>query len=378
MLLSFCFKNYLSFKNLTTVHLSGAHSGSVYCLYGKPASGKTNWVRALLFMGNYYLHVSQNPLLAREILHPFWADEQAMFNQSLFQITFKSQNEVYRYGFTLTTQKVFSEWLYVSRYNDEEALIFSRCNDQTNWGIKQPDDTKLSLTLAQNPTFLLLPLLQTQPFLPAQIMGNLFTSQLLVVLGNPHSDKTDYQTAKQLLLVPAYKKWVLTLLQHIDPTITNIVPATHAGASAHAADAKHGYAEPVINRNSMLTLLHQANDPTGFIAVLRRYKTPSGELLPLYFNAELEEGATIKSVLNYGFLLAHIWRHGGAFVIDMPEKTWGWQLTLKIAQLFTRRKPHLPPASLVFTASMPIKLPGTTLLAVVKNQHGVSDINQMP
>ena len=83
-------------------------------LYGANASGKSNFVRAIRFMQNFILHSSATQTGDSIDVSAFSFIEGFQEQPSSFEIIFfASDKNTYRYGFSVTSEKVTEEWLYV-------------------------------------------------------------------------------------------------------------------------------------------------------------------------------------------------------------------------------------------------------------------------
>lgn len=97
-------------------------------IYGANASGKSNLVRAILFMRRFVLG-SSTKLQAGEAtgVQRFLLNKMAQQQPAYFQIIFSLGEIRYRYGFELDEQRVLSEWLYQTK--QRETRLFVREND---------------------------------------------------------------------------------------------------------------------------------------------------------------------------------------------------------------------------------------------------------
>jgi uncharacterized protein len=117
-------------------------------IYGANASGKTKLIDAVHFMKDFILHSSKDSQLGEPIdAEPFRLSTITMGAPSMFEIIFIHQNEMYRYGFEVTTQKVISEWLY-HRPNTKEIEIFYR--DGQNFNLHERSFKKGVLLVKEN------------------------------------------------------------------------------------------------------------------------------------------------------------------------------------------------------------------------------------
>jgi AAA15 family ATPase/GTPase len=87
--------------------------GTVAGLYGSNASGKTNALKALIFMRNAVRDSFQTWSAGSAIpIEPFKLDPTYKDKPSLFEVTFVLGKIRYQYGFRVTSREVVGEWLY--------------------------------------------------------------------------------------------------------------------------------------------------------------------------------------------------------------------------------------------------------------------------
>jgi uncharacterized protein len=134
MLLSFRLANFKSFRDEQvfsfvrgsytgpieqTISEDGQRSwdhrvGTIAGLYGSNASGKSNVLKALIFMRNAVINSFQNwPAGSQIPLEPFKLDPAYEDKPSLFEVIFVLGKTRYQYGFRVTSKEVLGEWLYV-------------------------------------------------------------------------------------------------------------------------------------------------------------------------------------------------------------------------------------------------------------------------
>lgn len=83
-------------------------------VYGANASGKTKLVEALAFMRWFVRGSSVNGQAGKPTqVEPFMLNSTSMQAPSEFEIQFTHQNELYRYGFEVSTTRVEAEWLFM-------------------------------------------------------------------------------------------------------------------------------------------------------------------------------------------------------------------------------------------------------------------------
>ena len=98
-------------------------------IYGANASGKSNLLRAFLFMSNFVINSGKDKQTGEKTgVEPFLLDSSLEKEPTYFEIVFIYDNIKYRYGFELDENKVHSEWLYYVP-DKRETMLFIRDND---------------------------------------------------------------------------------------------------------------------------------------------------------------------------------------------------------------------------------------------------------
>ncbi len=131
MLIQFSTKNYLSFKDEQTLSLTMAKGGELVnsntfksnlsapasllktaVIYGPNASGKSNFIAALVAMKRIVMGSTTEWQRGEELpITPFLLDEMSTESPSEFEIVFISDGVRYQYGFAATSERVHEEWL---------------------------------------------------------------------------------------------------------------------------------------------------------------------------------------------------------------------------------------------------------------------------
>ena len=95
-------------------------------LYGANASGKSNFVLAFDFMKRLILRSSSMQVGESLDVSPFRFIEEFAEKSSTFEMTFfASDQQIYRYGFSITSKIIVEEWLYV-KGKTKESCLFER------------------------------------------------------------------------------------------------------------------------------------------------------------------------------------------------------------------------------------------------------------
>ncbi|NGZ07567.1 MAG: ATP-binding protein [Magnetococcales bacterium] len=150
MLIEFSVTNYLSFCERQTLNLTASgnyreHPENTFAtglprmpkllkstvIYGPNASGKSNLIRAALFMWDFVLNSSKGQEGDVIDVQPFLMHNKNIQSPSTFEMIFIEEEVRYQYGFSVTRERVTHEWLiaypsgrpqrWFERYLDTES-----------------------------------------------------------------------------------------------------------------------------------------------------------------------------------------------------------------------------------------------------------------
>lgn len=143
MLLQFSVSNYRSIKDkITFSMLSSSKNENTFkikkynllnsaVIYGANASGKSNLLRAMAFMGRIVLNKTKVIQSTDTLPHdPFRLNSSTQDASSIFEIVFFINEIKYRYGFELDNTTVYSEWLYADEKGKEAKLFYRDADDE--------------------------------------------------------------------------------------------------------------------------------------------------------------------------------------------------------------------------------------------------------
>ncbi len=136
MLIRFTCENFLSFTE-ETEFLNTANTRSIKlkdhiirskpshipilkgtAIYGANASGKSNFLKAIIFSKNIVANCK------KDIHEHYISSHQSKFSQttdSKFEYEFKISHEVFKYGFIINQTQVTAEWLY------QKSIVATGC-----------------------------------------------------------------------------------------------------------------------------------------------------------------------------------------------------------------------------------------------------------
>lgn len=138
MLIRFHIENFLSFKEEQEFSLVpgrvASHSNHLVkeeengisilraaAIFGKNASGKSNFINAINFAKK--LIINQHPASATINVRPFRLDDSYLSKPSQFRFEVKLNDKIYDYGFSITRREVVEEWLFEVKKTTEKMLF---------------------------------------------------------------------------------------------------------------------------------------------------------------------------------------------------------------------------------------------------------------
>ena len=138
MLLQFSVNNYKSIKDTITFSMatSSKDEGNSFnvgkyellksaIIYGANASGKSNFLKAMAFMGKVVLNKTKVMQSTDTLEHfPFKLNTETQNSSSTFEIVCFIDNIKYRYGFEIDEKTVYAEWLYADEKGKESKLFY--------------------------------------------------------------------------------------------------------------------------------------------------------------------------------------------------------------------------------------------------------------
>lgn len=147
MLIRFSVENYLSIKELTHVEMQptaireheednialvtgGLRLLKSAVIYGANSSGKSNVLKAMIFMKKFILSSSKETQVTEAIgVESFRLSTKTEGKPSRFQMEFLHDGIKYRYGFTADSKIVHQEWLCYTKINKEYDYFSRNGND---------------------------------------------------------------------------------------------------------------------------------------------------------------------------------------------------------------------------------------------------------
>jgi len=239
MLIELKIKNFLSFKDETRFLMTAVKSFKEHlqeniieterefdllkssAIYGINGGGKSNFMYAINVMTNVIFNSYSNSLVKEDNRpdqrYQFKLNSETENANTMFEVSFLIDSNIYRYGFEINGYEIKKEWLY--RKIEREVPLFIRNADSSIFdineesfeeGIKYKEDVNSNVLfishLAQNNQKI------------SRLIFNWFSN--VNVISGVHEQNYDKFTAKLLGSDKNFKKWATSVLRYLE--ISNI------------------------------------------------------------------------------------------------------------------------------------------------------------
>jgi len=364
MLIEFKFRNFLSYKDETTISLAPVESFKELkktnstktkreelnllksiAVFGSNGGGKSNLINALGFLDGM-VHNSFADSLKKEedkIERDYFFKLSTLTENkpSMFEVTFLLEDVIYRYGFEINRNTIVSEWLY--KKLEKETMLFERTGTDFNInksGFKE--GLKRKNEVNHNVLFLSL-LAQYNGTLSSQIFHWFKCFNVVSGLHDNHYNKITKHLIKN---DPNFQLWLSRALRFLE--ITDV--------SLNKED------------DNELLVFHSKYDENNL------YR----ESIPMLLEKEESQG-TRKLIYLLGALYDTL-THGKVLCIDEFDNKLHPNLTIKLLKFF--HEYNLKGAQFIFTAHDSILLDKIVfrrdqIWFVDRNQFGASEIYPM-
>jgi uncharacterized protein len=315
-------KNVFTFNKLRILKSIG--------LYGANASGKSNVIKALIFMQDFIRNSSSKLQIGDEIsVEPFLLDQTSEAQNSTFEIIFVAKNYRYRYGFEVNKSSVAAEWLYWTP-KFQERKVFYREDDKVSFGDGDKDLAKLTRFMRSNSLFISTAA-QFNAEHPTEVIK--FIGNVVFLHGVENSMRS---LSVDLLDRKLMTDEINTFLRSMDVSIEKFV----LGEKPIVQDTKDEKLRLVnrymaYSKQKVLTI-HNKYDEDGKIVGLQSLDLE-----------ENESGGTQKLFSLAGMVLATL-VGGGILVVDELDSQLHPLITLSIIRMFNSNTQNISNAQLLF------------------------------
>jgi len=239
MLIEFKIRNFLSFKDETRFLMTAVKSFKEHleenvietergfdllksaAIYGINGGGKSNFMYAIQVMTNVIFNSYSNSLVKEENKpeqqYQFKLNSETENANTMFELSFLIDSNIYRYGFEINGYEIKKEWLY--RKIEREVPLFIRDAENSIFDINEEsfEEGKIYKENVNSNVLFISHLAQNNQKISRLIFS--WLSNVNVISG-VHEHNYDKYTAKLLGRDENFKKWATSVLRHLE--ISNI------------------------------------------------------------------------------------------------------------------------------------------------------------
>ncbi|MGE4314222.1 MAG: ATP/GTP-binding protein [Pseudobdellovibrionaceae bacterium] len=360
MLVQFKVKNFRSIKDeqvfsmtcssrnpflFQSKHKSAPHLLPVAGIFGANASGKSTFTLALNLVSDLVSNSYKNKKETKLNVAPFLLDSQSKKHPSEFEISFIYSETLYKFGFTITEDRVVDEWLFIVPQEGRTNEVYTRYfNEETNdydWNIndKIVKGPKANWKHLTNPKTLFLSVaIQYYSESPSEAANSTlmdageWLQYGIRVIGQDDSVHYTY-TASRIHNNSEREKKALKLLNLVDKAITGLV------VEENDLDEDRLNNIPLNMRPAFkffnkyrLSITHSLNDKES-----------------ITWDIKQESGGTKKFIELLGPIL-DVLEDGMVFIVDELHNNFHPHLLEAIIKLFQNKEINKFNAQLIFTS----------------------------
>lgn len=359
MLIEFTVGNYYSIKEPVTLSMVAANLKSENssidenntfavdknlslltsaAIYGANASGKSNLIQALGFMRTFVLSSVESRTGNLIPVTPFRLDQDYETAPSSFEVIFREENVVFRYGFEVEKERVVREWCFYSP-RGREAKLFTRESDQISISRAIKGGAKLK-PLTRNNVLFLTVAAKFNNDIAVTIVE--WFSRLIVLIGiGPNVAEG---TTKLLYENPEFRKKITNLIRESDVGISDLI------AEKESLPKEVGFPDDMPQPVRDYIYKQIADDPELLaVRAVHRVRTQDGKSKEVKFNLHQESDGTQRLFYLSGPVIDSL-NGPRVLVIDEISASMHTFLTREIVRLYNSKETNPKNAQLIFTS----------------------------
>ncbi len=389
MLLQFSVNNYKSIKDTITFSMatSSKDEGNSFnigkyellksaIIYGANASGKSNFLKAMAFMGKIVLNKNKVIQSTDTLEHfPFKLNTDTQNSSSTFEIVCFINNIKYRYGFEMDDTTVYAEWLYADE-KGKESKLFYRDAEEDDYinpnkfkeGYKSFDKKELKINVPKNQLFIW-KCDQNDGEVSKSILG--WFNRFNLIDGMEHDGYIGF--AMEQMENEDFKNEIVNLVKTADIGIEDIilekekVPSEFFEEMSIPSDLKEKILEGGGLQRILLNTYH------------KQYDENDNEVGKIIFELDEEESKGTRKFFKMSAPILNTLREGKVLIIDELDASLHPMLTKHLIKLFHNEKINTKNAQLIFATHdtnmlTPIMFRRDQIWLTEKDKFGATDI----
>ena len=351
MLLQFKVNNYKSIKDTTTFSMAttSKDKGNSFkvkkyellqsaIVYGANASGKSNFLKALIFMRRIVLNRDKVILSTDSLKHyPFKLSTETEDSSSSFEMVFFIKETKYRYGFELDASTIYAEWLYADENGKESKLFYRDIDEEELYVNRIKFKEGLRLRVSKNQLFLW-KCDQEEGEISASILQ--WFSRLNMIDGMEDGQYVNH--AMRQMENEQFKKELIALVKTADIGIEDVfmeeedIPRSIIEDMPLPPELKKQFLESdSLKKVSLLT--HH-----------KKYDEENNEIGITTFELDEEESRGTQKFFKMSAPILNTLREGNVLIIDELDASLHPMLTKHLIKLFHNKEVNKKNAQLIF------------------------------
>lgn len=355
MLVEFSVGNYKSFKDVVTFSMVSSNLASkvkrldtsnvfhykkninllkTAAIYGANASGKSNFVKSLIFMKNFVKNSSKESQATEEIgAEQFRLSTATDGKPSLFEIIFINNDIRYRYGFEADNEKIHSEWLF--RAKERETNLFQREYQNITLSGTFTEGKGLETKTRQNALFI---------SVCAQWNGKISTEILTwflncgIISGLNDMGYRPYTLTQ--LEKDDKKDKILTFIREFDLGITGL----DIKRSTLTLDTIPKQVPEALRK----FIIDQGSNQVSVLTTHKKYNKNNEYIGDENFDLDLNESDGTQKAFSFSGPLLDVLQHGKLLIVDELDARFHPIITQAIVQMFHDENINSKNAQLIF------------------------------
>lgn len=292
-------------------------------VYGANASGKTNVVKAILFMYSMVINSHTHNVGNRINRIPFKLDATSEKKPSKFEINFIMNGVTYKYGFSFDNEKIINEYLYYTP-KGRKALIFKRKNTtKFTFTIDKTKQEQIKNQTLENTLYLS----RAAQLKYERVMEVYKFFKEDIIIQNKYSPQWANYTITQIYENPRIKRKILEILKAAD-----------FGGIEDIKIKKERRPVKQIMLEIGKEILSKKDSEDDFydVKICHRKKTSDGREIIIDFDIDEESEGTKKTFVMLGPIL-DILERGKILIIDELESSLHPEIAKLLIKLFNTK-----------------------------------------
>ena len=351
MLISFKVENYLSFRdeielnlqasaikeydeNVAFVSILNDRILKTIGIYGSNSSGKSNLLKALIFMKKFVMNSSKESQANENIeVESFRLNTRNESKPSKFEVTFLHEGIKYRYGFTADANFVRSEWLYYTKVNKEYPYFEREENNNfVTLDEKFVEGKPLEQVTRDNALFL-----SVVAQFNGKIAGELMKWFIDLKYITDTNERFHQNYTSKLLEDKIYHEWIIKFLNYADLGFSDLqMEKINLGEITHVNKRIREIIFGETRGDKLIKTQHIQYDENG---------VPVGKV---FFNLNRNESLGTQKYFSISGLIVEALATGTLLIIDEFDARLHPNLSIAILKLFNSKLNNPRNAQLVF------------------------------